>query len=382
MSGRLAGSQEGILEIDKVLSGLFDGFRLIPGSICRIANQYLSNWGIAVTEENKGWIEARSLDSYEYEWSQSDDSYYRAINIATTKAGIEFNNEGLNDTLANKTALVIEAMLEDDKRREFKILDVGAGNGATTMKVLDVMKIRGLDESIFRRCHFYLLEPSDKALRKALETMRERKAASKVSPIGMTVQDHLDTVSDNSYDLVISNAVFHHMSFPDYLSRVYSMLAEDGVMIVGDWHTTIWSQPAFMLPILKALGAPGDRIRDFETFFGVMKGDYERLLRSLPESERESNYFMLEYERHLAEELRGFSGHSKLYMLEAHESLSDRLRNYERAGFTVDLEELRQHHKAFLDMKRNVNKLKRKELGAVVAMGKIPGKSPLTAALG
>jgi SAM-dependent methyltransferase len=376
MASRLVDSQEGILEIDKVLGGLFEGFRLIPGSICRIANQYLGNWGIAVTEGNREWIEARSLESYEYEWSQSDDSYYRAINVATTKAGIEFNNEGLNDTLANKTALVIEAMLRDDKRREFRILDIGAGNGATTMKVLDVMKIRGMDPDIFRRCHFYLLEPSDKALRKALETMREKKAGSRVSPIGMTVQDHLETTSDRSYDLVISNAVFHHMSFPDYLCQVHSKLAEDGVMIVGDWHTTIWSQPAFLLPILKALGAPGERIREFETFFGVMKGDYERIFKALPEGERESNYFMLEYERHLAEELRGFAGHSKLYMLEAHESLSDRLASYEKAGFTVELEELSQNHKAFVGMKRNVSKLKRKELGAVVAMGKIPGASP------
>ncbi|MFN7990556.1 MAG: class I SAM-dependent methyltransferase [Candidatus Micrarchaeia archaeon] len=368
---RLVESLSEIDKVDRKLSDIFEGFRMVPGSVCRIAHQYLANWGIAVTPGNREQIEARSLESYSREWRQSNADYHFAIRRATTRAGIQYDNDNLNDYVANKAALIIESMLSDRKKSEYRILDIGAGSGKTTLKVLDVLRIRGVDQGILSRCQFYLLEPADQALKKALETIRERGTKSRVVPVGTSIQDHMETTADGTYNMVISSAVFHHMSFPGYLERIYTKLADEGVMIIGDWHTTIWSQPAFLVPILKDLGADSTRIRDFETFFGVKREDDVRLSKSLAEKEAKANRYMLDYEKHLAEELRGTNDKAKLYLFEAHESLSDRLANYGQAGFVVDLDELRANHRAFVDMKRNVTKLKGEELAAVVAMAKV-----------
>ncbi len=359
-----------IEELDSRLSSIFRGFKLVPGSVCRVASQYLPNWGVIVNEETRDEIERRSLASYLEEWRQSDPTYHRAINVATTRAGIRFNNHNLNETLGAKAASIIETIAQGrQKRGTFRILDVGAGDGATTLAVLNVMKATGTERSVVASLCFDLLDASEDALYEAKKRVEQR--ANIGGTFATTIQNYLQRTPDGFYDMVISNAALHHMAFPDYLSDLNRKLGPEGVMVIGDWHTTIWSQPAFVLPILNALGANYGRVRAFETLFNIKKGDYERLQRALPDDEKESNLMMLRYEERLAEELNGAGGRALLYMLEAHESLPDRLANYRKAGFETDMEELQRKHKGFCKQTRNINRLRGKDLATVVAMGKI-----------
>src|SRR5512143_678230 len=247
-------SAAAIEELDSRLSGIFRGFKLVPGSVCRIASQYLGNWGVVVNQATRPEIEKRSMASYLEEGRQSDPSYHRAINTATTRAGISFNNHNLNETLGAKAASIIEALLHNrQKRAAYRILDVGAGDGATTLALLNVMKATGTDKAILSSLCFDLLDASTDALYEAKKRVEQR--ASVGGTFATTIQNYLERTPDGFYDMVISNAALHHMAFPDYLAVLNSKLKEDGVMVVGDWHTTIWSQPAFVLPILNAMGA-------------------------------------------------------------------------------------------------------------------------------
>jgi hypothetical protein len=86
----------------------------------------------------------------------------------------------------------------------------------------------------------------------------------------------------------------------------------------------------------------------------------------------ESNRRMLEYERYLAEELKGTGDGQKcpLLLFEAHESLADRLHKYRENGFVTDIEELRKKRWC-RNVKGNVRTPKaRYELGAVALVAK------------
>ncbi len=356
--------------LDDEIGGIFKGLRMVPGSVCRIAGQYLRNWGIAVNGQTKDAIERRSLESYLEEWRRSGPVFHQAINTATTKAGIGFNNRNLNETVAGKAVDIIEGVLRgSQKPGVYRILDIGAGDGATSLAVLNAMMAVGTDRKILSHLCFDLLDVSEDALSEAKKKVEQRAMVG--GTFATTLQNYLERVPDGFYDMAISTAVLHHMTFPDYLSQLNRKLAREGTMIVGDWHTTIWSHPAFMVPILNALGANYGRVRGFEMLFNIRKGDYERLFNALPEDERESNRLMLAFEQRLAEELSGPGGRSLLCILESHESLSERVAQYRENGFETDIDELRAKHKGFARMSRNINRLRNMDLATVVAMGKV-----------
>jgi len=362
-------TESAIREVDHVLCEVFEGLRMAPGSVCMIACQYLRNWGIGVTEANSAFIEQTSLNGYSWQWKSSSSLTHQMINNASSRAGITYNNNQLNQMLASMVTGVIGAMVESGGSRNGKIrvLDIGAGDGKTTIAVLDYMKSMDL-EGLAGHCKFILLDPSPTALAAAHARIGER---GYVPPVGGSLYDYLDECP-RPVDIVISNAVFHHFSFPGFLGRIHEGMAEDGVMVAGDWHTTIWSQPAFIVPILRMLGAGQEKVRLFETTFGVRQGDLERLERGLSPMQRESNRRMLEYERYLVEELQGSSQRraSPLLLFEAHESLDDRLAKYRERGFATDIEELRKKRWC-KGVKNNVRTPKsRYELGAVALVSK------------
>ncbi len=357
-----------IEELDRTVDGIFRGLRMVPGSICRISGQYLRNWGIVVNGATKVDIQRLSLESYLDEWRRSGPQFHQAINTATTKAGIAFNNRNLNETLAGKAVDIIEGHMRT--QRPYRILDIGAGDGATSLAVLNAMKAVGTDKKVLSTLCFDLLDVSEDALSEAKKKVEQRAAVG--GTFATTLQNYLEMVPDGFYDMAISTAVLHHMTFPDYLAQLNRKLAPDGVMIVGDWHTTIWSHPVFMVPIMNALGANYGRVRGFEMLFNIKKGDYERLFNALPPEERESNRLMLAFEQRLADELNGPGGRALLCILEGHESLAERVSQYRDNGFETDIEELRAKHRGFARMSRNINRLRGMDLATVVAMAKIP----------
>jgi 2-polyprenyl-3-methyl-5-hydroxy-6-metoxy-1,4-benzoquinol methylase len=348
-----------------VLDEVFKGLRMAPGSVCMIACQYLKNWGIHVNEDNQEFIEGKSLDGYRRQWRSSSSLTHQMINNASSKAGITYNNNQLNQMLASMVMGVIEEMAKVVLGRRIRILDIGAGDGKTTIAVLDQMKSMG-QEQLAGCCKFILLDPSPTALAAAYTRIGDRGV---VLPIGGTLEDYFEE-DPRPLDMIISNAVFHHFSFPTFLGKINEKLVDDGVMIVGDWHTTIWSQPAFIVPILRMLNAEESKIRLFEMTFNVKKGDLEGHERELTPMQRESNRRMLEYEKYLSEELKGTEQASPLLLFEAHESLDDRMAKYREKGFVTDLEELKKKRWCS-SIKSNVRTPKSKyELGAVAMVSK------------
>jgi hypothetical protein len=365
-------------KLDQWFCQLCEGLSYKPGNIFRIAGQYLKNWGITVTDDNKGWLEEMSLLSYKHEWKGASPSTLEAIRVAGTRAGLTLGNEELNEILAEMATDVLLGM--DDGQRRFVIGDVGAGTGDTSMAILDDLSKTREGRELMRRCHFYLLEP-------AFDEMTRAKGALEGFRIGLeefnfeightmvnqTMETHFPMLPRGPmFDLLVSNAVFHHMTFPTYLGRIYEKLADDGVAVIGDWHTTIWQYPAFVVPILVDLGMDGQKLQEFKTRFEIREADRGQYEKQLKDHQVAANSAMYEFEGYLGQEFQSLKPEERLYFLEAHESLGDRLGKMRECGFCVDMSELKEKHKGFVRMQRNIKELyPESEMACVVAAGKV-----------
>jgi SAM-dependent methyltransferase len=358
-------------QLDKFLSDISEGLSMGFGSLFRIANQYLESWGVRVTKENYDWISKRASKSYLEEWEMGSEKTNQAIENAIRLAQLEIGNQRLNTQLAEMVVHILMNMY--DGKRTFTICDIGAGAGDTSAAILDAMDLYEETKDLARFCDFYLIEPSPQRLVLAKKTIEDHDLSilfkKPVQGVVGNLETHIPMVRNSAFDIVVSNAVLHHFPFPDHYKRIREKLAADGVMVIGDWHTTMWKHPAFVVPVLEAVGADIHVLNEFKNRFGIRTGDKERLEATLTPMQKEGHKYMLEFVRILAIELKKVG--ERLYFLEAHEALEDRVANIADARFATSIDQLGRHQgfKGISNNKRVV--FETHDLAAVVAVGKL-----------
>ncbi|MEM4359680.1 MAG: methyltransferase domain-containing protein [Candidatus Bilamarchaeaceae archaeon] len=348
-------SQKG--EINKLVRAVKELTDVLPiplGHIWRISVHSLKNYGISVTDENKEWLEERSLESYKHEWEEANPLIYEAIHNAVSESGLGHGNDSLNTQLALFAVEVLTRVAETKKRgEEIVVYDIGAGTGATTGLVLNEIKMR--DRSLLKKLWVVLVEPARESIRRLEALMKkdkERDIPGEFTDVRSTIIDDTDEylaqVRRNSVDLLVSNAVFHHKSFPTHLYEISQILKSTGVCIIGDWYTEVWSKPKWLAYIMKEalkadkINLPGSRKTVLEAFmenFCISSSDeIQESWENAPEDVKKRNNGMLFYIKNLAKniaEAREQMPEKRLkglYLLEAHRSHEDFLKEAEEAG--------------------------------------------------
>jgi len=362
--------------LDDFLTGLSGSLPIEIGSWSRIAHQYLANWGVKVTPKNRDWIKRWAASKFFEEWRNATDKANRAIEMAIHDVEkLVIGNLGLNTELGEMVARILKSMHAGDGNRTFTIYDLGAGDGDTTLAVLNALDLYKETKGIAGYCNFRLLDPGSARLRTA-EAKIAKHPLSKLlaSPPVYIVgsSDYFESdVGRGTVDIFISSAVLHHFPFPDHFQVIREKLAEDGVMVAGDWHNTILSHPAFMVPLLEAIGAKPEVINEFRNRFGIKEGDRKQLEGRLTPRQKACHQPFIDFIKALSVRLQDAG--EKLCILECLESFEDRVKNIEEAGFETRLGVLRKGHPGFRNVEKNKNLVfADSDLAGVVAVGKIP----------
>ncbi|MBS3067812.1 class I SAM-dependent methyltransferase [Candidatus Micrarchaeota archaeon] len=330
--------------VSEFLSDLDNSKRLrIPivlGPLSRIIEHALPNWGVVLTsEEEREEVRTLAKMSYLNEWGDGranpPSNWIRAIKDAAHSSGLVGVDQGLNTTIGEFVKLIISTLNDVARRDEYKLIDIGCGDGETSVSVMRALFFDSLHEQIELRISDASTDCRQRA-EKSLESFFAGRKHKLISSGGIE-KDVLSSLDENSVDIVVSNAVFHH--FPDgaYIKRLLRVLRPGGFVIAGDYHTTIWHDPATVAYFLEQLGASSDALHDFRTFFRT--SNVADVNSKLTREEIQANIEMIAFWRELSR-LIITRGLDPSPVFEAHESSQQRLDKFRVNGLEIDLLEI------------------------------------------
>ncbi len=326
------------------------------GSLLRIACQYLENWGIetkSLGNKDTGVLDKHSHNEYKNEWEAADPIVHQAIEGAIIDSNLGEGNQLLNTEVARLAADII--LNEMQAREKIAIADIGAGTGNTTGSMLD--ELRNRDERVLEQIEMYFIEPCDNSHLKIKDLMAKYPKVEYQRIIAMDYA-HLGILREGVFDLVVSNAVFHHHSFPFYLNEINSALKKGGFLIMGDWYTEVWHHPYTTAYLLReAFRVEQDIIIEFMRLFNEKAEwkDANDYWLGRPEDETVRNNGMLLYTKNLASRLKEKEDKKvELKIFEAHERYEERLAKLNQAGFITDAAEIQKIAKRLKNTEKEV----------------------------
>lgn len=358
--------------VDRFMEDIGRFLIMEPGSIARVVWHSLSNWKVDINEKTRGWLMQKSAESYLEEWKSSDWRNNDIISKATVAIGLDDGNEYLNDATATMLVDMLLYQYKNGTKKNIKICDIGAGTGNTTKAILN--RLWNIDEDLAKKvvdvCTFYLIELSPARVSDIDAGVNNHVLKPDCKILVASDSDMLPLMVGGTFDFVVSGAVFHHNSFPDYLAGIHRLLGDDGVLIFGDWHMSICERPEYIVPLIRMLvrdDAPHDLVMDFMCEFGV---DSENVIlfpdgttslerMCLPQEERVANVLNRNFIREIGrqrEEMKGFAGVvPRMFFLEALETIDKKKKQLDEAGFVTDFSELAAIRPEFKRLRHRTN---------------------------
>jgi len=282
------------------------------------------DWGIDMSgAKHLQLLLEQSEEAYRCEWEHTDHRNHDRIQNASQLAGLGQAN-GLLNAYLGKVAGILMAQI---RRDTIRVLDVGAGAGATTLSVW-----RNLSATDRCRVQWTLIDPAIHALQQAESLLRQEGMAS--DQLILHAKRDAETVSMycSHFDLVISSAaIHHHADVRPVFEDISRALMPGGFLVVADWHNTLSAHPAFILSLLDQLDWCNKR-QDMQRF----KRAYPRATEIPPlltARQRRANRQIMAFWVHYAQLNEQAS--DKFYVLEGHRPVAHYLRELIDAGLDV-----------------------------------------------
>jgi len=285
---------------------------------------------------------------------------------ACERAGLLDTNQLMNERIAEIAA----EYLSGTRRGLVTVVDVGAGNGATSVAFLKKLLEQG-PKNI--RLGLGLVEPSRSRLEEAEKRISELIRGTYLEQ-GTTLELVPGTAERTALlkrearpqnmhaDLVITNAAIHHESFNQHLHAIRSVMMDDMALLVsGDWHESNYEHPARVYWIYYLLQDPHNEeraqavfdfvregtvfrlderkeLREFCSILSLTEDDLYSAFDNHSESELLADIGSMKYWRELGKEFSDAGKKCPEFLLQCHERVSRRVENLKNAGFVFDNE--------------------------------------------
>ncbi len=334
-----------IQELDKEIQDYLIGITnknnagVKPGSILRIPWYVYINWGIELTDNNKEELKKLSEEAYRKEWENAHKAknVSDVINQSSKKAGLGEVNAELNKEIAKQ---VVDLLKNIGKKEEIRILDVGCGDGATSLEIIKNITNTIKDDQL-KSIRWYVYDPIPQAVNTAVE---------KLKPYLESVEGYdgnMETIAinDETIDIIVTNAAIHHTSFlSDLVKKLVSLLKKQGVLLSGDWHTDLWHDPnKLMACFIPALLNEGQDIKEVISNFPLKLELKEMKLEQYLSFLKERGYPLTQADKDLTifwatinQKLKDLRKTTPYLYLEAHEPIDRRKELFKNLGLEVE----------------------------------------------
>lgn len=215
------------------------------GSVFKIDSSFYGDWRIGITDDNACFLREASERYYRKDYAERRRNG-EIERILKTEFKVAQERR-----MAEFIGIVVGQLLRsiDDGQRDFRILDMPSRDGKVSGAIADVLNRSRETEGILGRTTFHILDLSENKLDKTKGTLRQYGAKMKEHEGEDEVL--LEQLPEGHFDIVVSLSHFHHKSFLiEYLGKIQRVLAENGALVVGDWHSPLCSHPALVQKLL------------------------------------------------------------------------------------------------------------------------------------
>lgn len=328
-----------ITEFDRAFCKISNelGLPVRTGSLLRVSEEAYDKWDIRTTPENREALWRASECSYLTDVKDQMDHPDIDIVLKTERRmDIE---RGMSRLMAALTKTFLIALGE--RRDRLSVCDIPARDGKLSCAIAS--QIRYKAESFFDRTEFHLVDCASPKLAVAQESMKLRMPAERIHTYCNDNARFVDEMQNAKFDIIVSLSHLHHKSFlTDYLRKLHGMLADDGVLIIGDWHSAIFHHPDNTKRLLRRIGANERKLDELNSHFGpeLMAPDRNVKLRPDECAAIEEHF---DYWEGVADKVRRSSvlSRMRIHFLEAHDTSKARRMKLDEAGFTTDLDRIR-----------------------------------------
>jgi len=271
------------------INGLLSPDRLrLPfpmNTIQRVSHWAYPQYGITLTPENREEVRRMSSAAFLDEWKNSDWRMHTLISDAINMTPFRDAMSEMNREIGFVVSELMKSrsMRGGSTRGAIRICDIGTGTGNTVLSI--IRQFRDFwPRKLLGRCHFTLMDLAEEQLESTGRWLKEK--------FGVGVETSPGPAEDvmpayvRCFDFIVSNGAFHHMSLPDMHGHLYNALKDNGAVVIGDYHTTVWDYPARMARFLENMGADKRAVRSFRHYFCVRRNDHLELDGLLNEQEQ------------------------------------------------------------------------------------------------
>jgi len=300
---------------------------IVLGSALRVPSYAYANWGIPAGSNRE-----ESDNQYEIEWKGGSSQQMNYVVEAIKATGLGNYSQMLRDENARLVAKIVR-----DSKEKVYYLEPGAGE--STVTVYKKLIEDGVDAE---KLVTTMVEPSADRLNAAVEKLE--KLGLRGNNFQMYDDRDVDVsriVADNSQDIVSCVAQIHHHAYLDTpLKCLYNTLKPNGIIIITDWHNSMWEHPNRVYEFLKNEFEWPTKDQDLEAFIKA----YPKALETAPAlselnecANAHIKKFWKGWEAVRKREIeRGnFKPEDDIFMLEAHRPVEEQLKSMVGAGFLL-----------------------------------------------
>ncbi|MFH0884818.1 MAG: class I SAM-dependent methyltransferase, partial [Candidatus Micrarchaeota archaeon] len=247
-----------IVRFDREFWEITKGLPVRTGSLMRLSSDSFSRWRIGLTEENRQMIkdkgdEFRIKDYCEMEKDSSIESMEATIWSTMMR-------NSMVRVIVHFAKEILSAL--DDGKREFNVCELASGYGNNSVSLAAAFLAQGLND-ILARTNFLLVDYSAEKLKRAKEKLQPYQPASIITA-SVNDEEFLSS-TDVRFDAILSVCHMHKRPFlGDLLEKAHGTLKKKGVIISGDWHSSLSDHPALLFQLLQRMGTDARKLRLFQ----------------------------------------------------------------------------------------------------------------------
>jgi hypothetical protein len=319
------------------------GLPFRTGSVLRVPSASYHRWGIGITDENRCEISQLA------DWFREKDYVEREHNQEIEKIEKSSHSASIRGRMAKFIGDMTKEILRsvDDGKRELRICNLGASTGQVAIAVAAAMSRDSRTSDTLRRTTFHLVDYSGRKL----DIARKGLDMYKPGQIRQHPMRDNEFFVENAlkFDAVVCLGHLHKKPFLDILSRVHSALVDKGVIVSGDWHSSLCDEPFFMYQMLEMMGTERRRLDIFRELFGTLLSP--TTVRGLCDEERtavrEHQLMWLKLITDSRDRLVKMPTQPRFYIGGAFRTTETTMQEFKDHGFEVDYQAIR---KAFPNM--------------------------------